>query len=597
MMTPNPTPPAFEPTPAVELHSVSDSKILGVSLYSTRAEITRLYKFAVSTGLNQVNISGLPNVLETESLRVEGRGKATIHDVSVTSAKGEHVPTTSAALTALLKKREETLNAQARVDKSVTALEVYLASLSVQHLEYSKLESVMESYNAAGEKLDGKRAELREELKALQAEIEQEQARIAVPHENDKLRVKAAIGVFAEQAGDVEIALIYAVPHATWRAFYDIRVDMNTKEDPVKLIYKAAISQDTGEAWDDVPLTLETSTPTFGLEVPELQPWNLDIFRYTPAKSARRKSMAPGSNLWHGGAPPAPAALSQLRYRRFEEEGEDGIEERRSAEPMNVLGASVTSKGNVSATFRVPGQVSIPSDNEAHNFTIVELSLQAAMSWVCVPRVDTKAHINAKITNASEYTLLAGTASVYVDGSFISRSEVPAVSPKESFDCPLGVDPSIRVTYHPVIKKTSHSGGFLFAKTATHTFSQRITVFNTKSLPVSRVKLVDHFPASQHADIVVKLLSPALVLPSDNAAGSVKAKGATALGASTQKIKLGKDVIAQWDGVDEPDCVVESLGLDRKVNWICSVAPQAKVNVSLEWEVGVSPAGAHVVGL
>jgi hypothetical protein len=63
-------PPAFEPGPtAIELQSATDSKITAVSLYSTRAEITRLYKFAVKTGQNQVVVSGLPNVLESESLR------------------------------------------------------------------------------------------------------------------------------------------------------------------------------------------------------------------------------------------------------------------------------------------------------------------------------------------------------------------------------------------------------------------------------------------------------------------------------------------------------------------------------------------------
>jgi hypothetical protein len=46
--------------------------------------------------------------------------------------------------------------------------------------------------------------------------------------------------------------------------------------------------------------------------------------------------------------------------------------------------------------------------------------------------------LQAHITNKSEYTLLRGTASVYVDGSFIARTTVPAVSPRESFDCPLG---------------------------------------------------------------------------------------------------------------------------------------------------------------
>lgn len=61
-------PPPFEPS-KIELKSVADSKIIAVSLYSTRAEITRLFKFAVKTGQNQVHIAGLPNVLETESLR------------------------------------------------------------------------------------------------------------------------------------------------------------------------------------------------------------------------------------------------------------------------------------------------------------------------------------------------------------------------------------------------------------------------------------------------------------------------------------------------------------------------------------------------
>jgi hypothetical protein len=44
----------------------------------------------------------------------------------------------------------------------------------------------------------------------------------------------------------------------------------------------------------------------------------------------------------------------------------------------------------------------------------------------------------AYITNASDYTLLSGTANVYVDGSFIARSVVPRVSSQESFSCPLG---------------------------------------------------------------------------------------------------------------------------------------------------------------
>jgi hypothetical protein len=62
-------PPDFQPVNTIELVSVNDSKITSVSVYSGRAEITRLFKFTVKTGQNQLNIVGLPRVMDQESLR------------------------------------------------------------------------------------------------------------------------------------------------------------------------------------------------------------------------------------------------------------------------------------------------------------------------------------------------------------------------------------------------------------------------------------------------------------------------------------------------------------------------------------------------
>jgi hypothetical protein len=53
----------------------------------------------------------------------------------------------------------------------------------------------------------------------------------------------------------------------------------------------------------------------------------------------------------------------------------------------------VSSKGNISATFQVPGLIRIPSDGIVHNVTIAELNLDAKMSWVCVPKKDIKTHL------------------------------------------------------------------------------------------------------------------------------------------------------------------------------------------------------------
>ncbi|KAJ7456133.1 hypothetical protein FB451DRAFT_1373005 [Mycena latifolia] len=229
-------PTASEPASSIGLQSIVD-------------KITRLYKFAVKTGQNQVNISGLPNLLEAESIRVEGRGAAKIHDVTVSKAPEEHAPTSSSELSALLSKRERTANALARW---------YLKSLTVTHLEVANLQSVMEAYDSTGEKLDTNKSDLKEQLCAIDALIAVERARIQTPHENESLRMKAVI----------------AVPWATWSVFCDIRVDMSSKDDPITLHYRAAVIQNTGEfkSSDEVSLTLETSTPTFGTNIPRLLP-------------------------------------------------------------------------------------------------------------------------------------------------------------------------------------------------------------------------------------------------------------------------------------------------------------------------------------
>jgi N-terminal domain of unknown function (DUF4140) len=62
--------PAFEASVnPIQLHSVKDGKILGVSVYSGRAEVTRSFKFAIRMGQNQVKVLNLPNAMEQASFR------------------------------------------------------------------------------------------------------------------------------------------------------------------------------------------------------------------------------------------------------------------------------------------------------------------------------------------------------------------------------------------------------------------------------------------------------------------------------------------------------------------------------------------------
>ena len=132
-------------------------------------------------------------------------------------------------------------------------------------------------------------------------------------------------------------------------------------------------------------MTLETASPTFGVHLPVLSTWT--IYPYRPPPQLRPRVMlmsapSPSSNRLRSAVPDD-----------FSEE--EGLTYAAAAPPMPMDHAvsRVSSQGSVSATFRVPGLVNIPSDEGERSFTIVELQLNALMTWFSIPKVDTRVHL------------------------------------------------------------------------------------------------------------------------------------------------------------------------------------------------------------
>ncbi|KAH6911819.1 mucoidy inhibitor A [Coprinopsis sp. MPI-PUGE-AT-0042] len=598
------TPPPFQ-AHVTELESVDDGKITNVAVYSGRAEVTRLFRFALKAGQNQVHINGLPDVLEQDSLRVEGRGAGIIQEVSMSWIHAPPSSEDSARVLELLSEKEDLEQSAYRAKRALKSLDQYLESLTSSSTQPANLMAVIAEYNTGAKFCQEEIRSARDKLKKVEETVNEERLKLNGKKRHQSLNMKASIGIFAEDAGEVELGLVYAVMSATWEPKYDIRVDTQTKDKSVTLIYKGSLTQSSGEDWTDVPLVLETATPTFNKDIPKLHPWTISARPPPPPPSFNAlRASAPAPPARTGSAAPQMAMAMRESYR---------------APPpppmpeMSVRGAEVAKGGggNVSATFSVPGKMSIPSDGSSHNVTIVQLKLDAKMTWVSVPRKDTKVHLSAKIKNSSDFLLLSGNASVYVDGSFISRSSVPSVSPDESFDCPLGLDPAIKVTYHPRTKKASQSG--LINKTDVYLYTQRITVHNTKNIDVSNVKLLDHIPISEDANVHVKLISPALQLPGSTDGGSIRSsKGfsltsksgdnSSSTSSATKKIpapvKVSNEVVAKWDdgNEEEENIDVGSLGKDGKVNFVCALPAQGKTNISMQWEV-TAPAKTKIYGL
>ncbi|KAF8960056.1 hypothetical protein BDZ97DRAFT_1906024 [Flammula alnicola] len=535
---------------AINLDSLKESTIQHINVYADRAQITRLFKVNVAAGQNKVTISSLPNITDRESLRVEARGPVVIHGVASSKVAKKQPDETSPLLEELNGNKEKATDALERYKKALKAIDGYMDKIDVQYLDISKLGEAMEIYDTTEEKWDAKIRQVNKEIEAIEGEMTEEEERLENAVGNKELRTRVVVGLFAESATEIEIVLIYAVSHSSWEPSYDIRANLQNPEAPVKVVYKASITQQTGETWENAPITLETATPTFDLELPYLDIWK--ISETMSAAATRRLSV--------GGK----------RARKILADPDD-------LDYAPHKATVVTSKGNVNATFRIPGKSTIPSNEEAHDVTIAELQLDANMSWMCIPKGDDQVHLKATIKNSSEYTFLAGSSNVYVDQSFIASSLVPRVSPQEVFECLLGLDPSIRL---------SESG--FYNKSRVHSFSQRITVHNTKIVNVEGIKIVDHIPVSQDANISINLISPALTLPKASASGS---EGKVSIPASVQ---VSEGVVAKWR--ERLGYSAESLGENGQLEWVCSIPALGKVNLLLQWDV-TAPHTTHVYGL
>jgi Domain of unknown function (DUF4139) len=154
-----------------------------------------------------------------------------------------------------------------------------------------------------------------------------------------------------------------------------------------------------------------------------------------------------------------------------------------------------------------------------------------------------------------------------------------------------------------VAKKTSQSG--FMTKSQVHTFTQRITVHNTKSSSAEKVKIIDQIPVSEDSTIIVKLVSPPLPFAeklSGGAGGTTSSAGAMVenkLGIKVPApVVVSKGITAQWEGVDEvsSENEVEDLGGEGKLGWLCSIPAQGKVNLTLQWEVS-APFKTAITGL
>ena len=172
--------------------------------------------------------------------------------------------------------------------------------------------------------------------------------------------------------------------------------------------------------------------------------------------------------------------------------------------PVAVQTAEVHA-GLISASFPISGATTVPSDFTDHRVTVMIAPLAASFTHTSVPKLQPGAFFRAALRNSTDFPVLAGAMSVYVDNAFVSTSKLPDVMPGEKFDAFLGADNGIRVERKLLAHVTDVSG--LFSKTRTTRYEILITAENKRGNTQS-LTLKENVPVSQDERIKVVIELP-----------------------------------------------------------------------------------------
>ncbi|KAF8324108.1 hypothetical protein DL93DRAFT_2176637 [Clavulina sp. PMI_390] len=549
------------------------------------------------SGQNEISITRLSKYISNDSIRVEAEGSSSsqhlvVFDVTpVAPSSANPDPNPDGAELENLNETKEALKASiAILEKQQAVLKKYGDDIKPTGgnsnsavFDPAALEQFLDVYGSRQAKIDEELVRLRKEYDVVHRRVNELNSKTAVAN-LARMMPSVKIVMLAKEDGEATLILNYVVSQASWSSLYDVRAELPTATSgkgstpSVEVQYRASIRQTTGEDWDNVALTLSTASPTVGSTIP-----TLDMIRIAPVRPP--PSVAYAS---------APGGSKRSRVSRFLDTRE-AVEED-SDEDMGFGlfddGPTISVKeAGLSLTYGITGKSSIPSNMDWHRVSIANIDLPAELEWITVPRKLTSAFLRCRIRNTSAYEFIDGPGSVFIDGNFASKTQLPSVSPGESFSCSLGVDPSLRITYHPQKKiATSTSAGLMAAlsnkkESQTTTFRQRITIKNTRLGPVSRLIVQDQVPVSEDSKLKVMVQQPnekglGPLNPSANNAAGGAGSGGTVTSATLAKgsggseatltANVAKNVVARWAQKSEEKGGSGGAKGDGVIEWICN---------------------------
>lgn len=481
-----------------------ETKPAAVTIFPHRARVTRAGRLTLEPGLRRIEITNLPLALIPESVRAAGKGAAHAKLLGVSTRLENYLETPAETTLELETKVQEINDADANLaarslvlekeQRSIDGLadqsEMFARGLALRNRTPEEQGLLLDFLTRRSQAIQTELLALARSRREKAKELDRLKRLLQNQHASrPKQRYTATIEIEVLTTGTLDVELTYLVNQAGWKPLYDLRMN----ELNLEVSYLAQVTQNTGEDWPDVALTLSTAEPSLSLKIPELEPWYIA----PPAPIYPVRALAKSVSEFRPQAAPAPAAMPDLAA------GGAPAEAALEMEEMISESATVSAAG-ASLTYELKNHADIPGNGDPRKVTVTSFSLNPTLDYVTAPKLEEVCYRRARVKNESAYSLLAGPAQLFEGENYLGTTQLDFVAPNQEFELVLGSDERLRVNRD--LRARDVEKAFIMTDRKRIRYSYSIDLENLRDAPQT-VFVRDQLPVPRDEQIKVKLES------------------------------------------------------------------------------------------
>lgn len=535
------------------------AKVKAATVYFNSAEISQTTSVILPRGTSEIVIKNVSDALNENTIQIGVPSTVTVLSVQFTDnyiseyELDETNPAIKKVRDSILLVKKEIQKVENTRDSEAKTIELLdknqqisgvNSGLNVAELmkmvEYYKLKRTEANNNY--DALDEKSTKLNALLVKLNSKLE-----INTKKEDKSSDGKLIVQVMNEVAGNVDFEINYLTSNASWKPFYDLRA--NSIGEPMEMMYKAEVKQDTGIDWKKIKLTLSSGNPNQNNQAPTVNPWFLKyqeqhiydtdkeseskleevvVVGYGTQKNKGLTGASPGIKIRGAssldkktqplvvinGVPSTQEAMNGLSPESIK-----SVNVLKDAAATSIYGSRasngvilVTTKQmndytsitenqlNISFDIEIP--YDILSNGKAHSVALKEIKIPASFKYYTAPRVEKEAFLMAEIVDYSKYNLLKGEANIIFEGMYVGKTTINPSQTSDTLNLSMGRDKKISIKREKVVDK---SGTKFLSSRKEQTFTYDITVRNNKK-ETAKLLLKDQYPLSTDKEVEIELL-------------------------------------------------------------------------------------------